>query len=658
MAIAEMKKIRLLGLKTEEHSIMSALHKTKTVELKETKEFEQLSKGLQFGKKDLNEKISRLGFAINLIEDSVKEMKKYGLYEETEKKSLFTVRKAVTFHDFNLITAREYEILSNVEALEGYSEKLTGLKSENSKNVNLIEQLKIYSEIDIPLNKFTETKNTVIMLGTLPSESIKAYNEYFEKQKNVVTKLYNSGSVFAVTIICLKDDYKNLSMHLSSIGFTRANFDYENSAKQIIKECQKNIDKIEKKKIAVLKKILNYTDDLAEIKLLYDYNNLSSKRAEFENNFKSSLNTFILEAFVPTEKVDFVKDCIFDKTKNVMIDVFDVEEEDNPPTYTKNSALVAPFESVTNMYSVPSPQERDPNIFVGIFFFIFFGIMLSDAGYGILLALGAFLLLKNAKMESNMQKMVKVIALGGLSTILWGVIFGGWFGVDLANAENNPVAKFLLSLQWFSPMEEPLMMLGLCLGLGIVQILFGLGLKASALIRQGKPLDAFMDIGSWYLLFAGIGVIAAAMVVKNDMLSDIGMYILIASVLLLILTQGRAEKGIFKKLFKGISSLYGIVGYVSDILSYARLFGLGLATGVVGLVMNTIAGLLLPTWYLSLFGVIILLVGHTFNIGINVLGAYIHNCRLQYIEFFSRFYKGGGHVFMPYGTDLKYYNIK
>lgn len=663
MAIVEMKKLRLLGLKNEENSILDALHKTRTVELKITEEFENLNTGLNKLKKDdLSEKISRLSFAVNLIEESEKEIKKYVEEDKSNKvkKPFFKVKDNVSFHDFSLISAREYEIFTYVETLEEYNEKLTAIKSETSKQLNLIEQLKLFKDIEVPLKAFSDTKNTSIMLGTIPSEFETALTVYSETEQDVIVKIYNSGFICAVAVICGKADFERVWNKLSQFSFSKVSFAYDFTAAQMIEKCQQKISELKKERLEVLEKIINFNTGIAEIKLLYDYFSLSVIKKEYEENFKSSSHVFIMEGFLPAENIETVRQAILNSSKNVIIEFFDVTEGDNPPTLTKNSKLVAPFESVTNMFSVPMANERDPNFFMSIFFFIFFGIMLSDAGYGLILAIGAAILLKKNKMELGIRNIIKIIALGGISTFIWGALLGGWFGLDLnAAAESgNAIAQFLLSLQWFNPMQEPLLMLGLCLAIGVIHILFGLGIKAGAMIRKGKILDAVMDVGSWYLLFIGIGFMAVSMVPELAFLSNAGTYIFYASLLMLVLTQGRAQKGIFKKLFKGVSSLYGIVGYLSDILSYARLFGLGLATGVVGLVMNTIAGMLFQEWYLAWFGLIVLIGGHVFNIGINVLGAYIHNSRLQYIEFFSKFYTGGGHAFIPYGSNLKYHHIK
>jgi V/A-type H+-transporting ATPase subunit I len=659
MAIVKMSKLRLLGLKKQQNKILAALQQTKSVELKKTEDFDFLANGTDTDNtEDLNEKLSRLTSAIHILEEAEKQ----SVLQKTEgfqkvKKPLFSVRSSISFDQFKMITENEYEIFSAVSELEQCSDKLLSYKNEISKHESIIEQIKNYSEIDIPLNLFKDTANTKIMLCTLPSEFEKPFDEFFQNQQRVILQKYKGIGQAVVVLICIKEDYAAFSDKLTQLGFSRISFDYDKTPSEIIDSHRLRIEEIKNQRAALLGEILRHKPMLPDIKLLYDYYNIAVYTKEQKRNFKSSASTFILEAFVPEESIEEVEQTLKKETPDILLEFMEIDEQDNPPTYVKNNALVKPFEAVTDMYSPPSHNERDPNLYSGIFFFIFFGIMLSDAGYGLVLAIVCFFLVKKFKMEDTTRKVIMVIALGGVSTLIWGTVFGGWFGIDLEVAAGNgsALAAFLNSLKWFNPLEEPLLMMALCLGLGVFQILFGLGLKGADLIQKGKISDALMDVGSWYLFFIGVGLIALGSVSQS--LSEIGKYLTILSLALLVLTQGREKKGIFAKIGKGLTSLYGIVGYIGDIISYSRLFGLGLASGVVGLIMNTLANLMFGTWYLAVFGVVVLFIGHSFNIGINVLGAYVHDCRLQYVEFFSRFYTGGGRTFVPYGSKLKYYKV-
>ena len=290
------------------------------------------------------------------------------------------------------------------------------------------------------------------------------------------------------------------------------------------------------------------------------------------------------------------------------------------------------------MYSRPQAGSIDPDFLMAPFHFIFFGMMLSDAGYGLVLTIGLLIAMKLAKPQGFAGKLGMVILFGSISTVIWGALFGGWFGLEL-----HPLL--------FVPMKEPLKMLALCFGLGILHLVCGMLLKAYMLIRDGDIFGAFCDEISWLIMFAGFFCMAVVP-------GPTGKYLAIAGAAIIVLTGGRAKEGIVGKLMGGLLSLYNISGYMSDLLSYSRIFALGLATGVIAMVINTIAQMLLEAGPVgTIVAVLVLLGGHLFNIIINVLGAFVHSSRLQYIEFFGKFYEAGGKAFVPLAIRTKYMNV-
>jgi len=309
------------------------------------------------------------------------------------------------------------------------------------------------------------------------------------------------------------------------------------------------------------------------------------------------------------------------------------------PTALRNPPLVEPFEMITDMYSIPSSRGMDPNLFMAPFYVAFFGMMVSDAGYGIALAIVATLFLVKLKPQGMAKKLAGVLAMGGVSTFVWGALFGGWLGLSLP-----PL--------WFNPMEEPITMLALCFGLGALQLFVGMGLQAYLNIKRGKILEALFDQGLWFVFLIGLPLLAV------PALSQVGKVLSIVGAVGLILTQGRHKEGIFSKFFSGLLSLYNVTGFLSDVLSYSRLFALGLATGVIAMLINTIAAMLGSNIIGMIFMVAILIGGHAFNLLINVLGAYVHASRLQYIEFFGKFFEGGGKAFSPFRIKTKYIEVQ
>ena len=305
-----------------------------------------------------------------------------------------------------------------------------------------------------------------------------------------------------------------------------------------------------------------------------------------------------------------------------------------------NRGPVAAYDVVTRLYSVPRREELDPTPYMAPFFFIFFGLCMADVGYGVILSLLALFISRKLKLAGMGKQLVDLLFLGGIASVVFGVILGGYWG-DL----------FGLAPLWFNPLEDPITMLIFCFILGLFHIYFGMGIQAYRNIKAGKPLDALLDQVIWIVFLTSLILIAI------PQFSAVAKWIVIAGAALLILTQGRRQKGLLKKFFSGLGSLYGITGYLSDVLSYSRLLALSLSTAVIATVINVMGKLMAGSLIGYLFMALILAGGHLFNMLIGVLGAYVHTSRLQYIEFFGKFFEGGGRVFRPFRVTNKFVDI-
>ncbi|MFI3165419.1 MAG: V-type ATP synthase subunit I [Bacillota bacterium] len=662
MAIVQMKRMKLVALSEEKEEILNILNKLNCVELKETQEIENTH--TRFNEKRasrVSQKLSKLNFAIELIAKEQIERGKLAAAEVLEytkpKKAFMAGRTEVEFERFINSDADEIDIMAKVSELENLQNQKSEIKGKLLKIDNTIASLAVYQDLQTPFSKFKSTKNVAINLGTIPVAVEMKFDAELEKGGHnfVVEKISKVGDYFSIFAYAHKEFESECSDFLSEFGFSKCAHDFDDIPSEKVQSLKAEIETLKARDIELNGYIVGYENHLDKMKQLFDFFTFKYEKISAQGGFKRTKGEKVVafESWVPTEKIEDIQQAVGKYTDRTYFEFQDAAEDDIPPTLALNNKLVSNFEVVTNMYSAPSYREADPNFSVMIFFFVFFGFMLSDAGYGLLLAVGGWAALKFLDLEKGTKQLATVIALGGISTIIWGVLFGGYFGVDVSET-------FLGNFTWFTPLDNPIGVLALSLGLGMFQILWGMGLNAIALWKAGRKVDAICDVGSWYVLFFGIMIYALSMVPGFEFVASAGMYLAIAGVAMLILTQGRAEKNILMKGFKGIASLYGIMNYVSDILSYARLFGLGLATGVVGMVMNEIGIVfidLIPYagWVI---GIAFILAGHCLNIGINVLGAYVHDCRLQYIEFFGKFYEGGGHVFRPFGSNTKYIRIK
>jgi len=335
------------------------------------------------------------------------------------------------------------------------------------------------------------------------------------------------------------------------------------------------------------------------------------------------------------------------------------KEGEAPPIAIENASLIKPFESVTEIYGFPKYKELDPTPLLAVFFILFFGFCLGDAGYGITLSLVAFFMYKKFVLSDGAKKILKLLFYGGIASTIAGILSGGWFGVDPANFPPflKTVSNILLSMRVIDPLKNPIAMLILALGFGIVHITFGKLISFYLKWREKQYVAAICDDLLWTFFFLSLVLtgVEAAGAIK---IGDIGWKLASIGAVLLVLTQGRAQKNIIMKLVSGVLSLYGTVAYLSDVLSYSRILALGLATTIIAMVINLIAEMTKGIPFVGyLIMIAILIFGHIFNIIINVLGAFIHSGRLQFVEFFSKFLEGGGKEFKPFKHQTQYVQI-
>ncbi|MBQ9091242.1 MAG: V-type ATP synthase subunit I, partial [Anaerotignum sp.] len=392
-----------------------------------------------------------------------------------------------------------------------------------------------------------------------------------------------------------------------------------------------------------------------DIEFLYDLLVTQRDRARVVGDMLSTDTVFYFDGWMPAKAQPEVEALL--KGYEFYYDIQVPDEDEEVPILMQNSSVVTPFEAVTSMYSLPSRGDIDPTAILAPFYFIFFGMMLSDAAYGIILSALCFFVLKKYKPEGMMYRMFKMFFYCGISTVIWGALFGGWFGDFFQVAARTLFNKEItIDPLWFNPMENPMKLLIFSLILGAIHLFIGMGVQAYMYFRDGNAVDAICDIILWYVLLIGLVLFGVGGMV-GPALTTVGKIMSIVGAVGIFATGGRKKKGIVGKITGGFGALYGITSYLSDILSYSRLLALGLATGVVAQVINTLGSLAGGGVVGAILLTVALVFGTIFNLAINALGAFVHSCRLQYVEFFGKFYTGGGREFRPFARKTKYVKI-
>ncbi len=647
MAIVKMHKFHLLFLQSKQNQLLKEIQLFRNIQLIDVKKDEENLQQLVKAEDEENSsfvenKLNKIKYAIEFLRGYIPEPK--GL------KALTKDKENVTYDQLKDLV-EGYEIDEIYETLKSLESNLSEIKS----NLLLLNQenefYEKWAKLDLCNKELKALNNTGYFIGTIPKKnylsledsikdkniplSIETVNE--DKDLNYVFALYPMGCSLSIEELFKEFEVGKISVNLWDTPI------------KIIEANKVKASNLAEEKDLAEKTILKYKDKLPMLEKCFDwyYNKLEMHKST--SNMAKTIKTVLMEGWVPEDK----KNDFYNLLNRVLEDSYYIEfhvpeEDEVVPIKLKNKFIIEPFESITAMYSLPGYKEIDPTPILAPFLFVFFGMMLSDAGYGIVMLIGTTLALKLLKLSKGQQKLVKLFQYLSISTIFFGILYGSYFG--------DILSKSIMPL-WLDPSSNPITVLILSIVMGVIHIYVALGVKAYLLIRDKKPLDAIFDVGFWYFTLTGALLMLVGSMSNQAMMGTIGKYLAIVGTLGLLLTQGRSNKTIFGKFAGGLYGLYGITGYLGDILSYSRLLALGLATGLIGSSFNLIIGLLGNPILKITFGTVIFIVGHVFNLLINVLGAYVHAARLQYLEFFNKFYEGGGKEFKPLSPVDKYIQI-
>ena len=633
MAMVEMSKLSIVGLNADKAHMLNLLIERGLVQIDDSAYLLEEEYGQTLQRDSAESEVLQFEQKISLIGQCLESIQKY---VTVKKPMLAPKRKYQPIEN----EAEEDKIFETAVNINMFHRDLESAKNEENAAMLKKEMLQPWASLDVELHKL-ETKHSKMLLGTFPTtmklEQVRAKLE--EVALESVVNVVKSDKQFDYCyVIAHKEVYDNVTEVMKEFGFVPAALPkVQGTAQQGIKEFENLIEKRKKEQQQLEEDIKAFQDMIPALENLYDYYTIEREQRKAYEKLVKTENTFCLSGWLPSKKADALKEELTSAFLCV-VETQQGDKEEGYPILLENNSLVTPFESITNMYSCPSTKDIDPNSIMSFFYIIFFGMMLSDAGYGIIIALVSFFIVKKAKMKKGEGNLFKLLGWCGISTVVWGCIFGGVFGDLIA------IPALI------NPLEDVMVLMGLSLLFGIIHIYVGLGIKGYMLIRSNKALDALFDVGLWYVFVTGICLLVIPVVAGPiGVWSEVGKYLSIIGAVGLILTQGRSFRGILMKGFKGVSSLYGITSYFADILSYSRLMALCLSTGVIGQVINLLGEIAGP-----IPAIFIGVIGHTANLLINALGAYVHTSRLQYVEFFGKFFEGGGSPFMPFKRKTKY----
>lgn len=590
--------------------------------------------------------------------------------------SSFEGRRQISVGEYESFVKNEQEILKAAYETIAYKKNISQYESEIAGYRSQLETISPWLSLDVPMS-FSGTKTTSAFIGELPGvwDETKILTSLAQVDPDVdgvdveiIHTDENHTCIFAVSHI---NDRDAVHTALRKIGFSYPSY----ISKEIPKDRQKSINKhISNRNGRILECTKNIEQNAKyrdAILLLEDYYSMKAERYEVVDNLISTEHTFILTGYIAKSDVKKLADDL-QKDYDAYVEVEDSDTDDTP-VKLKNNKFAEPVEGVLTTFSTPNRHEADPTSIMAVFYYIFFGMMFSDAGYGLVMSIACFIALVKFKgMEDSLRRSVKMFFWCGVSTLFWGLMFGSFFGDAVSvisqtffNSPPPQIPGIVIPI-WFDPVNNSMRLLMFAFLLGIIHLFAGLAIQAYNHIRNKRYLDVLYDVVSWYLLVGG-GILA---LLSLDMMQNIagftlppiwltvgGVMALLGAAIILFFA-GRESKNPIKRLLKGAYGLYGATGYLSDILSYSRLLALGLATGVIAQVFNQIGSMMGSGFFGTLLFIIVFVIGHSLNIGINALGAYVHTNRLQFVEFFGKFYTGGGREFMPFKINTKHFIVK
>lgn len=540
------------------------------------------------------------------------------------------------------------------EKIDGEIKALVEAKDKNNSKIQNIDskigELKPWEDLSSSLDGLNNMGSVNIYTGTVSSNHAGEFESEFIKNDLAYLDRVSKDKNFYYYLMIVENSVdEKIKSLFSSYGFTPINIKADGKVKDKIESYERDKEFLYEKNKNIEEDLKTYLKYLEDFKYSYEFYRNEKIKIMSERKFLKTTELDLIEGYVPSDRLsDFENEVKKVCGENYYLNAEDANRDsEKVPILLKNNSFVSPFELMTEMYSMPRYNEIDPTPFFAPFYFIFAGIMVGDFGYGLLVFLGTLFALKKFKLTEKKRRFIKFFNYLSISTIIFGLVFGSFFGGIIE----------LPAL--IDPAEDSTLLVILSLILGGIHIFFALGIKAYMNIRDGKPKDALYDVGFWYMAVLGaIGFILSKFLPQVAAFGKVFLVVMVLGMIGIVATGGREEKSTGAKIGWGIYSLYGISSYLGDFVSYLRLMALVLSGSFLGLAINMIAGMLFESNILGkLFAIVIFVVFQLFNAFLSYLSAYVHTARLTYVEMFNKFYEGGGIPFKKMIENSDYFNI-
>ena len=635
MAIVKMKKFKLFALEKDRKSLLKELQKFSYVHFVKTKEDDESLKEIELNQDMtiIKEKSQKVKWMLNYFSKLFPKETKKEIDESSIKETLFVLlEQQASKYDFS----NDYENLANI------SREIDSNKEEIANLETYRKELSKWLNIKEFLGNLKAFKTAKFFLGTVAKKNFEPLKDKLRNfEHTYIEEISDESSQINIMLLTSNTEEKELKNELKTYSFTETNFDFDTSFTEEYEKTKSREEELKKANEKLKEKVEKLLKLIPKLLIQKEYLDNALMRETVVSNFKATDTVNVIEGYIPLDmEEEFKKIVNKNSNKSNYLEITEVDKDDEEvPILLKNSGITGLFASITQMYALPRYNEIDPTAILSIFYWIFFGMMVADFAYGLILFILSGLALMIGKFDENKKKFLKFFFALSFSTMIWGLLYGSAFGdliklpTQILDSSKDFMSIFILSIIF-----------------GAIHLVIALGIKAYILIKNGHFMDVIYDVFLWYLTLTSLIILLlAGRFGLSEFTKNIFIACAVIGMLGIVVFGARDAKTLVGRIGGGLYSLYGITSYIGDFVSYLRLMALGLAGGFIASAINIIVKMLVSKGILGIIlGVVVFTLGQSFNIFLSFLSSYVHTSRLTYVEFFSKFYEGGGKAFKKF----------
>ena len=635
MAIVKMKKFKLFALEKDRKSLLKELQKFSYVHFVKTKEEDESLKEIELNQDMtiIKEKNQKVKWMLNYFSKLFPKETKKEIDESSIKETLFVLlEQQASKYDFS----NDYENLANI------SREIDSNKEEIANLETYRKELSKWLNIKEFLGNLKAFKTAKFFLGTVAKKNFEPLKDKLRNfEHTYIEEISDESSQINIMLLTSNTEEKELKNELKTYSFTETNFDFDTSFTEEYEKTKSREEELKKANEKLKEKVEKLLKLIPKLLIQKEYLDNALMRETVVSNFKATDTVNVIEGYIPLDmEEEFKKIVNKNSNKSNYLEITEVDKDDEEvPILLKNSGITGLFASITQMYALPRYNEIDPTAILSIFYWIFFGMMVADFAYGLILFILSGLALMVGKFDENKRKFLKFFFALSFSTMIWGLLYGSAFGdliklpTQVLDSSKDFMSIFILSIIF-----------------GAIHLVIALGIKAYILIKNGHFMDVIYDVFLWYLTLTSLIILLlAGRFGLSEFTKNIFIACAVIGMLGIVVFGARDAKTLVGRIGGGLYSLYGITSYIGDFVSYLRLMALGLAGGFIASAINIIVKMLVSKGILGIIlGIVVFTLGQSFNIFLSFLSSYVHTSRLTYVEFFSKFYEGGGKAFKKF----------